>query len=111
MRPDPASVCRMLRQTRGSSCHTADKIELLNASYDVSRELFAQVNPAFQSAWHAQTGQEIEIRQSDARQRSGGVGLPRVKLAGFAPHHPATFQSAYSFPVTCRPHQRANAGS
>lgn len=42
----------------------ADPIELLNASYDVSRELFAQVNPAFQSAWHTQTGRDIQIRQS-----------------------------------------------
>ena len=42
----------------------ADPIELLNASYDVSRELFAQLNPAFQSAWHAQTGRDIQIRQS-----------------------------------------------
>lgn len=46
------------------SAFAADKIELLNASYDVSRELFAQINPAFQSTWLAQTGQEIQIRQS-----------------------------------------------
>ena len=42
----------------------ADKVELLNASYDVSRELFAQLNPAFQAQWQAQSGQKIEIRQS-----------------------------------------------
>jgi sulfate transport system substrate-binding protein len=42
----------------------AGKLELLNASYDVSRELFAQINPAFQTQWHAQTGQTVEIRQS-----------------------------------------------
>jgi sulfate/thiosulfate transport system substrate-binding protein len=47
-----------------SSALAGDKIELLNASYDVSRELFAQINPAFQSQWRAQTGQNIEIRQS-----------------------------------------------
>jgi sulfate transport system substrate-binding protein len=42
----------------------ADKTELLNASYDVSRELFTQINPAFQAQWQAQTGGKIEIRQS-----------------------------------------------
>ncbi len=40
------------------------KVELLNASYDVARELFTQVNPAFQALWKAKTGQELEIRQS-----------------------------------------------
>lgn len=47
-----------------SSALAGEKIELLNASYDVSRQLFAQINPAFQSHWRAQTGQNIEIRQS-----------------------------------------------
>ena len=40
------------------------KVELLNASYDVARELFTQVNPAFQAQWKAKTGQPLEIRQS-----------------------------------------------
>lgn len=42
----------------------AQKVELLNASYDVSRELFAEINPAFQAAWLAKTRQHVEIRQS-----------------------------------------------
>jgi sulfate transport system substrate-binding protein len=46
------------------SAAAADTTELLNASYDVSRELFAQINPAFASAWQAQTGRTIAIRQS-----------------------------------------------
>jgi sulfate transport system substrate-binding protein len=46
------------------SAAAADTTELLNASYDVSRELFAQINPAFQAAWEAQTGRKIVIRQS-----------------------------------------------
>ncbi len=57
----------------------ADKVELLNVSYDVSRELFAQVNPAFQTAWHAQTHQDVAIRQShggsSAQARSVAEGL------------------------------------
>ncbi len=49
-----------------SGAHAADqkKVELLNASYDVARELFTQVNPAFQAQWKAKTGQDVEIRQS-----------------------------------------------
>jgi sulfate transport system substrate-binding protein len=38
------------------------KAELLNASYDVARELFTQINPAFQAQWKAKTGQEVQVR-------------------------------------------------
>ena len=49
-----------------SAAQAADqkKVELLNASYDVARELFTQINPAFQAQWKAKTGQDVEIRQS-----------------------------------------------
>jgi sulfate transport system substrate-binding protein len=57
----------------------AEAAELLNVSYDVSRELFAQINPAFQAAWRTQTGRTIEIRQShagsSAQARSVAEGL------------------------------------
>ena len=42
----------------------AKKVELLNASYDVARELFVQVNPAFQAKWKAKSGGQVQIRQS-----------------------------------------------
>jgi sulfate/thiosulfate transport system substrate-binding protein len=42
----------------------ADDVELLNASYDVARELFAEVNPAFIAEWKKKTGQTVQIRQS-----------------------------------------------
>jgi sulfate/thiosulfate transport system substrate-binding protein len=38
--------------------------ELLNASYDVSRELFDSINPAFAAQWKARTKESIVIRQS-----------------------------------------------
>lgn len=38
--------------------------ELLNASYDVSRELFDEINPAFIAQWQKQSGQALKIRQS-----------------------------------------------
>jgi sulfate transport system substrate-binding protein len=40
--------------------------EILNVSYDIGRELFAQVNPVFAAEWKAKSGQGIEIKQSHA---------------------------------------------
>ncbi len=37
---------------------------LLNVSYDVARELYKQINPAFVAAWKAKTGQTVTINQS-----------------------------------------------
>jgi len=58
----------------------AEAIELLNASYDVSRELFEEINPAFVAQWKAKTGEEVTIRQSHAgsskQARSVAEGLP-----------------------------------
>ena len=39
---------------------------ILNVSYDVSRELFAQLNPVFIKQWQDKTKQTIEIKQSHA---------------------------------------------
>jgi sulfate transport system substrate-binding protein len=38
--------------------------QLLNASYDVARELFTQINPAFVSYWKARTGHTVRVSQS-----------------------------------------------
>lgn len=40
--------------------------ELLNASYDIARELFQQINPAFIADWKEKTGEEVKINQSHA---------------------------------------------
>ncbi len=37
---------------------------LLNVSYDVSRELYKEIDPAFVADWHAKTGQTAAINQS-----------------------------------------------
>ena len=37
---------------------------LLNVSYDPTRELYAEINPAFAKAWKAKTGQDIMVRSS-----------------------------------------------
>ncbi|MBS4049172.1 MAG: sulfate ABC transporter substrate-binding protein [Alphaproteobacteria bacterium] len=40
--------------------------EILNVSYDIARELFVQLNPAFIAEWKAKSGQALEIKQSHA---------------------------------------------
>lgn len=44
--------------------HAADKAVILNASYDVTREYFKDINADFATQWKAQSGQEVEINQS-----------------------------------------------
>lgn len=46
-----------------STAHARDA-ELLNVSYDPTRELFADVNQAFAAQWKRQTGQTLTIRAS-----------------------------------------------
>jgi sulfate transport system substrate-binding protein len=40
------------------------KAEILNASYDVSRELFAEINPAFEAVWLKKEGHPVDVHQS-----------------------------------------------
>ena len=43
---------------------SAADVELLNVSYDVARELYKEVNPAFIAAYKQQTGQTVAVKQS-----------------------------------------------
>lgn len=47
----------------------AEKISILNVSYDPTREFYREYNAAFQQYWRQKTGREIEIKQSN-----GGSG-------------------------------------
>ena len=42
----------------------AQTVELLNVSYDPTRELYRAINAAFAQEWKAKTGQTVTIRQS-----------------------------------------------
>src|SRR5687768_11042538 len=61
--------------------------ELLNVSYDPTRELYRDVNESFARKWKAETGQELEIRQShggsgkQARSVIDGLAADVVTLA------------------------------
>ena len=37
---------------------------ILNVSYDVSRELYKEINPAFSAAWRKQSGADVTVNQS-----------------------------------------------
>src|SRR5713101_4764534 len=40
------------------------EVELLNVSYDPTRELYADINAAFGKEWKAKTGQSVKVNQS-----------------------------------------------
>jgi len=44
--------------------------DILNVSYDVSRELYADINKAFIPKYKADTGKDLTINQSHAGSRS-----------------------------------------
>lgn len=46
--------------------HAQTPQTLLNVSYDIARELYADINVAFIKSWKAKTGQDITINQSHA---------------------------------------------
>lgn len=58
----------------------AENQTILNASYDIARELFSAYNPIFAKHWKAETGNTIEIKQShagsSAQARSILQGMP-----------------------------------
>jgi sulfate transport system substrate-binding protein len=53
----------VLAVSLGASAHAAEST-LLNVSYDVSRELYKDINPAFVAQWKAKTGENLTINQS-----------------------------------------------
>lgn len=66
---------------------TAKNIELLNVSYDPTRELYVEFNKAFAAHWKAKTGDDVTIKQShggsgkQARSVIDGLSADVVTLA------------------------------
>src|SRR5438105_14152325 len=46
------------------SAHAQKAVELLNVSYDPTRELYVEFNAAFAKYWKAKAGQDVTIKQS-----------------------------------------------
>ncbi len=61
VRTSAAAVCAPLGAEIASA---ATRVTLLNVSYDPTRELYSEYNPAFAKYWRAQTGQIVDILQS-----------------------------------------------
>ncbi|MBB4631665.1 sulfate ABC transporter substrate-binding protein [Sphingosinicella soli] len=65
----------------------AGGVEILNVSYDPTRELYRDVNAAFAKTWKAETGQDVTINMShggsgkQARAVIDGLGADVVTLA------------------------------
>ena len=59
------------------NAHAAE-VKLLNVSYDPTRELYKEFNPAFAKYWKAKTGDDVTVNQSHA----GSVKQWRAGLEG-----------------------------
>jgi sulfate/thiosulfate transport system substrate-binding protein len=64
--------------------------ELLNVSYDPTRELYRDVNQSFAAQWKAKTGQDVTIRQSH-----GGSGAQARSVIEGSPADVVTLALAY----------------
>jgi sulfate transport system substrate-binding protein len=68
----------------------AQSVQLLNASYDPTRELYHDINARFAAAWQAQTKQRLIIRQSH-----GGSGKQARSVIDGLPADVVTLALAY----------------
>lgn len=73
-----------------SSAAIAAPTQLLNVSYDPTRELYQQINTAFAQRWQAATKQPIEIKQSH-----GGSGKQARAVIDGLPADVVTLALAY----------------
>jgi len=81
----------------------AKSIELLNVSYDPTRELYVEYNKAFAAHWKAKTGDDVTIKQSHGgsgkQARSVIDGLPAdVVTLALAADVDALFENARLIP-------------
>src|SRR5579885_2838095 len=65
-----ALLCVVLGGLLGCGSHETDGLELLNVSYDPTRELWRDLNEKFIPKYEQSSGQKIAVRQSHAS--SGG---------------------------------------
>lgn len=64
MKPLHRSALSALVLFAASALPAAAQTSILNSSYDVSRELYKDINPAFSKFWKAKTGEDITVNQS-----------------------------------------------
>jgi sulfate transport system substrate-binding protein len=71
----------LLLMLAGCGSHDSGRIELLNVSYDPTRELYRDINERFAQAYEKETGTKIEIKQSHggSAKQAGSVILGSVE--------------------------------
>lgn len=72
------------------NARAADTLELLNVSYDPTREFYEELNPLFIKHWKEKTGQDITIKQSH-----GGSGKQARAVIDGLPADVVTLALAY----------------
>ncbi|MBA3936955.1 MAG: sulfate ABC transporter substrate-binding protein [Planctomycetes bacterium] len=60
----PLIIALALSALAGPGLRAADQLELLNVSYDPTRELYQDYNAAFAKHWHEKTGGTVTVKQS-----------------------------------------------
>jgi sulfate transport system substrate-binding protein len=73
-------ACAALLAACGGGDGGADRVTLLNVSYDPTRELYRDFNEAFAQDWEKRTGQRVTIKQSHA----GSGSQARAVIDGLA---------------------------
>jgi sulfate transport system substrate-binding protein len=48
----------------GDQAGSSTSVQLLNVSYDPTRELYEAINPKFAAQWKAETGQDVKVNMS-----------------------------------------------
>lgn len=59
-----ACLAACSKSSAGQGGSTGGAVQLLNVSYDPTRELYEEINAAFAKGWKTKTGQDVTIKQS-----------------------------------------------
>ena len=112
----PRVLCVLLTSFAALLFGTAHaEVTLLNVSYDVTRELYKDINPAFVQHWKQTTGEQVKVDQSHGGSSKQALSVAngleadvvtgaRVTLAGIPqPHHQPHDQEtiATAWPSCC----------
>src|SRR5688572_374091 len=87
LKPVAVALLCLLSLPSCSDGSTYGSVELLNVSYDLTRELYRAINPAFAAEWKRKTGQDVKFRMShggsgkQARSVIDGLAADVVTLA------------------------------